>query len=180
MRILIIFALALVLTTVGLAAAQDVKTDYNHQTDFSKYKTFTWIKEPKTTNPLMKQRIMDAINLQLGEKGLRLVADHADLGVSANTATREERTLESFYNGFPGGWRWHRWYGPGSVTAYVDTYQVGTLVLDLFDTATKQVVWWGTASDTISDKAEKNTEHLNKAVVKMFKEFPPKADRKTE
>jgi hypothetical protein len=27
--------------------------------------------------------------------------------------------------------------------------------------------------DTVSDKAEKNTKHLNKAVEKMFKDFPP-------
>src|SRR5262249_33982384 len=123
-------------------------------------------------NPLMKQRIVDAINAQLGERGLRLVESNADLGVSANTATMEKHTLESFYDGLGGGWRWHHYWGPGPVTAVVDTFQVGTLVVDLFDTATKQVVWWGTATDTVSKKVEKNTEHLNKAVEKMFKDFP--------
>jgi len=59
----------------------------------------------------------------------------------------------------------------------VDTYQVGTLVVDLFDTETKQVVWWSTASDTVSDKPEKNAKHLNEAVEKMFKDFPPKTER---
>jgi hypothetical protein len=41
-------------------------------------------------------------------------------------------------------------------------------------------VWWASASDTVSDKPEKNTEHLGKAVEKMFKDFPPKASRKTD
>jgi hypothetical protein len=165
--------------TAGFLYAQDVKTDRDKNVDFSKYHTFMWIKEPKTENPLMKQRIIDAVNAQLTASGLRLVQSRADLGLSANTATREEHTLQSFYNGFPGGWGWHRYWG-GPVTTYVDTYQVGTLVVDLFDTETKQVVWWGSASDTISDKPEKNAEHLNKAVEKMFKDFPSKETRKTD
>ena len=61
------------------------------------------------------------------------------------------------------------------MTTVVDTYEVGTLVVDLFDTSSKQIVWWGTSSDTISDKPEKNTKHMNEAVAKMFKDFPPKA-----
>ena len=174
MRIIKILLLCILIMTAGVAVAQDIKTDYDHKADFSQYKTFMWIKEPKPENPLMKQRIIDAVNSQLEEKGLHMVTRNADLGVSANTATREEHTLQSFYDGFLGGWGWHHHWGPGPVTAFVDTYEVGTLVVDLFDTHTKQVVWWGTATDTISDKAEKNAEHLNKAVEKMFKDFPPK------
>jgi len=161
----------------SLAIAQDIKTDYNHSVDFSKYKTFMWIKEPKTENPLMKERIIDAVNMELQLKGLRLVTSGADLGISANTATKEEHTLDSFYNGFP-GWGWHRYWGPAPVV--VETYEVGTLVVDLFDTQTKQAVWWGAATDTVSEKPEKNTKHLNKAVEKMFKDFPPRTERHTD
>jgi len=155
--------------------AQDVQTDYDHTTDFSKYKTFTWIKQPKTENPLMQQRIIDAVNTQLETKGLRLVSTDADLGISANTATREEQTLNSFYDGFS-GWGWHRYWGPVTV----ETYTVGTLVVDLFDMQTKQVKWWSAASDTISDKPEKNAKKLNEAVEKMFKHFPPKGTPRTD
>jgi hypothetical protein len=86
----------------SVALAQDVKTDYDHTVNFSKYRTFMWVKEPKTTNPLMKDRIIEAVNAQLEAKGLRLVQDKADLGISANAATKEKQTLESFYDGFPG------------------------------------------------------------------------------
>jgi len=155
--------------------AQEIQTDYDHTTEFSKYKTFIWIKQPKTENPLMQQRIIDAINTQLEAKGLQLVSSGADLGISANTATKEQQTLNSFYDGFY-GWGWHRYWGPVTV----ETYTVGTLVVDLFDIKTKQVKWWGTASDTISDKPEKNAKKLNEAVEKMFKHFPPKGTPKTD
>src|SRR5689334_20170450 len=105
-----------------------------------------WVKEPQPQNPLMKQRIMDAINAQLQLRELRLVNENADLAISANVATQERHTLQSFYDDFP-GWGWHRMWGPGPGygTVTVDTYQVGTLVVDLFDTHNKEVVWWGSA-----------------------------------
>ena len=169
MRSLKILILSVFVMVPLALVAQEIQTDYDHTTDFSKYKTFTWIKQPKTENPLMQQRIIDAVNTQLEAKGLRLVASNADLGVSANTATKEEQTLNSFYDGFY-GWGWHRYWGPVTV----ETYAVGTLIVDLFDMETKQVKWWGAASDTISDKPEKNAKKLNEAVEKLFKHFPPK------
>jgi uncharacterized protein DUF4136 len=176
MRIINIIALCALLMVSTFAIAQDIKTDHDHAIDFAKYRTFKWIKEPDPENPLMKQRIMEAINAQLEAKGLTLAADNADLGLAANTATKQEQTLDSFYGGFP-GWGWRRYWG-GPVI--VDTYEVGTLLVDLFDTQTKQVVWWASASDTVSDKPEKNSKNLDKAVEKMFKDFPPKSARKTD
>ena len=175
MRSLTILTFLVFLLTGGVAFAQDVQTDHSKTTDFSKYHTFMWIKEPKTENPLMKQRVIDAVNAQLEAKGLRLVYHDADLGISANTATREEHTLEGFYDGFP-GWGWHRYWGPTTI----ETYEVGTLVVDLFDTESKQVVWWASATDTISSKPEKNEKKLNEAVEKMFKHFPPKSRSETD
>jgi hypothetical protein len=148
-----------------------VKTDYTKGTDFSQYKTFMWIKEVKTTNPLMKQRVIDDINAALTAKGLQLVTSNADLGIAAHAATQNERTLNTFYDGFGGGWRWGG--GFGSATTTVDTYQVGTLVVDLFDSRTKEAIWRGTASKTLSDDPRKNADNLNKAIDKMFKDFPP-------
>jgi hypothetical protein len=173
--------LGLLMLMAGVALAQDVKTDYNHTANFARYRTFMWVKQPKPQNPLMKDRIVAAINAQLQERGLRLVNDNADLGVSANVATEERHSLQSFYDDFP-GWGWHRMWGPGmgyETTTTVDTYEVGTLVVDLFDSHNKEIVWWGSATSTVSDKAEKNNKKLEKAVEKMFKEFPPKGAHST-
>jgi hypothetical protein len=54
------------------------------------------------------------------------------------------------------------------------SFTAGTLVVDIFDSRTKPEVWRGTVSDTILDKAEKTVEKRNKAIEKMFKNFPPK------
>jgi len=163
----------LMLMFAGAAFAQKVTTDYNKSADFTQYKTFMWIKEPKTSNPLMRQRVIDEVNSALAEKGLQLVTSDADLCIAVHAATTEERTLNTFYDGFGGGWRWRGGGGFGSATTYENTYEVGTLVVDIFDARTKEAIWRSTSSKTLSDNPEKNAENLNKAVTKMFKSFPP-------
>ncbi len=60
----------------------------------------------------------------------------------------------------------------------VNEYAVGTLVVDMFDAKTKNLVFRGTAEDEISDNPEKNAKRLEKASTKLFKDFPPKAKTK--
>ena len=50
----------------------------------------------------------------------------------------------------------------------------GTLVVELADAKDKQILWRGSATDTISDNSNKNINNLDKAVVKLFKGYPPK------
>jgi Domain of unknown function (DUF4136) len=166
--------IALVLTALLLSAAAalaSTTTDYDHKADFARYKTYSWA-QVQTSNSLWDQRVKDAVNSALAAKGWTEVPSGGDAVVCAHAATREQHDLETFYNGF-GGWRW-RGFG-GSSTTTVNTYKVGTLVVDLFDAGTHNLLWRGTASDTLSSNAEKNTKKLDKNVNSLFKHFPPTA-----
>jgi Domain of unknown function (DUF4136) len=177
MRFLKISLAVLVLLLMASSVkAQKVAIDYDHRANFSQYKTFMWIRPPHYRGePLMEQRITEYVNAQLTARGLQPVSEGADLGVAAHVATREQHTLETFYDGFGGGWGWHYW-GPMGGTAFTTehTYEVGTLVVDLFDAHAKQLIWRGEATDTLSEKPDKDTKKLNKAVEKLFKDFPPR------
>jgi hypothetical protein len=154
-----------------VTSAQKVTTDFTKGTDFAQYKTYMWIKEPAATNPLTSRRILDDVNAALTAKGLKLVTADADLAVASHAATQQKRTLETFYDGFGGGWRWRGSFG--SSTTMANTFAVGTLVVDIFDARTQTAVWRGTSTKTLSDKPQKNAESLNKAIATMFKNFPP-------
>jgi len=67
-----------------------VYTDYDPSVNFSQYRTFMWIKPPHMPDPLMNERIVNAINAALTAKGWRLVDEGADVGVAAHVATREQ------------------------------------------------------------------------------------------
>jgi len=149
---------------------QQVKTDYDRTTDFSHYKTYSWEKV-QTQDPLWVGRIKEAVDAALAAKGLTPVESGGDIAVVAMEMTKNQRTLNTFYDGFGGGWRWGG--GFGNATTTVDNYKVGTLVVDLFDANAKKVIWRGSASDTLSDKSDKNIKNLDEGVQKMFDHFPP-------
>jgi hypothetical protein len=65
--------------------------------------------------------------------------------------------------------------GRGMATTTVENIPVGTLVVDIYDTGSQHLVWRGLAHDQLSDKPEKDTKKLEKAVDKMFDKFPPRA-----
>jgi hypothetical protein len=160
-----------ILTAALFAYAQKVETDFDHQYNFSQLRTFTVQFGSVWNNPLQQQRAKEDIVRQLTAKGWTEAPDagSADAVVVIHGATQQQKSLDTWYSG--GGWGW----GPGMSNTTVNTINVGTMQVDIFDAKTKKMVFRGTASDDISDKPEKNSKKIDKAVEKMFKDFPPKS-----
>ena len=136
---------------------------------------------PNFKDPLLVDRIKSAVNTALAAKGWTEVPSGGDVEVFAIETTQDQQTLDTFYNGFGGGRRWGGFGGFGGfgdVTTTVETYKVGTLVIDLFDVKTENLIWRSSSSDTLSDNANKNTKNLDKGVNKMFQHFPPASSTK--
>lgn len=169
----IALTLAMILLTTAAAVAQQVKTDYDRNANFSQYKTYSWSKV-QTKDPLLVDRIKSAVNSALGAKGLTQVDSGGDISIVAMEMTKNQQTLNTFYDGGFGGWRWG---GFGDATTTTETYKVGTLVIDLFDTRSKELLFRGSSSDTLSNNSDKNIKNLDKGVTKMFKHFPPEAKK---
>jgi hypothetical protein len=164
--------IVLFLVALGNALAQQVKTDFDHQANFSQYKTYSW-QEIKPANSLWHARIQRAVEAQLTAKGWTKVESNGDVAVVAIATSHTERTLQTFYDGMGGGWRWRGFGGMGEATTTEQDYKEGTLVVDMYDAKTKQLIWRGSSEDTVSNNAEKNEKNLDKGVAKMFKKFPP-------
>src|SRR6202140_3936935 len=163
----------------GKASAQQVKTDYDRGANFAQYKTYSW-EQVKTKDPLDVDRIKSAVNAVLATKGWTQVDSGGDVSIVAMEMTSKQQTLNTFYDGFGGGWGWRRFGGGGfgEATTTTETYKVGTLIVDLFETKTKKLLWRGTSSDTLSNSSDKNIKNLDKGVEQMFKQFPPASSKK--
>jgi len=165
------FALALLLFTGGLAA-QDVKYNSMPGTDFSKFHTYKWVAIEGASHPnqIVDAEIKQSVDSQLASKGLtKTDSDKADLYVGYQIAVDQEKQWNAY--GMGGGIRWG-----GMATATSSSINIGTLVVDMYDPATKQLVWTGTATKTMdpSSNQEKNQKNLNKAMAKLLKNYPPK------
>jgi hypothetical protein len=171
-KVIVFIGLALLLANASFA--QQVKTDYDRAANFSKYKTYRWEKV-QTPDPLWVDRVKAAVNAALAAKGWTQVESGGDISIIAMEINRNHQTLNTFYDGFGGGWRWRGFGGFGESTTTSETYTVGTLVVDLFDAKTQMLVWRGVSSGMLSDKSDKNIKNLNRGVEKMFQHFPPDA-----
>jgi hypothetical protein len=171
-RVFVALALVAVLFSIP-ALAEKIETDYDHSVNFSQYHTYSW-GHVHSTNPFFEKRIRDAVDHELQSKGWQLVPEGGDVTLTAVAVKKNKAEYTTFYDGWGGGWRWHGW-GGGMATTMVEDVPVGTLVVDIYDTATEQLIWRGVAQDQLSDKPEKDTKKLEKAVSKMFEKFPPRS-----
>jgi hypothetical protein len=170
--------MGMMLLFAGKLSAQQVKTDYDRNANFGQYKTYSW-EQVKTKDALDVDRIKAAVNAALAAKGWTQVESGGDVSIIAVEMTQDKQTLNTFYDGFGGGWGWRRFGGGlGEATTTTETYKVGTLVVDLFDTKTKQLIWRGSSSETLSNNSDKNIKNLDKGAEKMFKHFPPGSSKK--
>jgi hypothetical protein len=179
MQKIVVVLIGLMLLLAGKVSAQQVKTDYDRSANFAQYKTYSW-EHVKTQDPLDVDRIKSAVNAALAAKGWTQVDSGGGVSIVAVEMTRDQQTLNTFYDGFGGGWGWRRFSGGGfgDATTTTETYKIGTVVIDLFDTKAKQLIWRGAASDTLSNNSDKNIKNLDKGVEKMFKQFPPGSSKK--
>ena len=156
---------------VGVVLAAAVSTDYDHSVDFAGYHTYSWLKI-QAPDSIWEDRIRHAVDSELSSKGFTMQPADGQASLAAFGSTHTQPRMETFYTGFGGGWRW-RGFGDGFATTTVEKTPVGTLVLDIFDSTSKKLIWRGTASEVLSDKPEKNEKKLQKALTEMFKHFPP-------
>jgi hypothetical protein len=165
-----VVALAFAGLVAGCGPSISVRSDYHPGTNFSVYKTVT-ISDAKTElDPFIAERIRQAVAAQLAAKGISRVPSDGDLVMHAHVRLRTDTTVSTW----SGGWG-YGYYGGNYVD--VRNVRVGTLVVDLVDRAKGEAVWRGIAEGTIDQNAtpQESEAHVNAAVEKMFREFPPKS-----
>jgi hypothetical protein len=175
---------ASLMLVAAVAYGQDVSYNFDQQADFSKYKTYKWVqvKDSEQIDSLMAQQITAAFDRQLALKGLTKVeGESADLAIAYQAAVNQEKQAQTWDTGgmYGPGWggRYYGgYYGGGMSTTTTSTIYIGSVVLDMYDWAGKNVVWRGIASKQLDPKAkpEKREKNLNKGAQKMLKNYPPK------
>ena len=165
---------------LGLAAgcsSMRIATDYSEAADFSSFRTFQF-KDTKQTfdgvNPLVHQRIVDAVSRELQANGFTEVETDPDLYVSYYASVNDSMVVLTSSMGYRWGPSW-RWHSPSMVRTSTTavTYERGTLVIDLWQADEKILVWRGTVQDVLSTNPERNNDRINRGIQQAFRRFPP-------
>ena len=156
-----------------------VSSDFEQSANFSHLQTYAWMTASeekdagRMTDTITMSRIQTAIDRQLDLKGYQKVTESPDFLVAYH-ASIDEKT---YYHSVPryGGGVGFGTVGMGYQDVYQTQYEEGTLIVDIINPGTRNLLWRGLAKgivDPHEDPATK-TKQINEAVQKILKQFPP-------
>ncbi|HTV64383.1 MAG TPA: DUF4136 domain-containing protein [Bryocella sp.] len=163
------FTFTLLLVFLGSSAllAQQVSVNYNHGASFAQYHTYAWGANNTNAirNSILAQVAQQDIESAMSQKGLQKVdeSQNPDLILVASGGEREQTSYNAWGMRGLGG-------GMASITPQQNVE--GTMIVSLYDVKQKELVWRGIAENTLSNNGDKNQKMVEKAVQKMFKQWP--------
>ncbi len=166
MKFRIFIACAFLLFAVPLIA-QQVSVNYNHSTSFAQFHTYAWGSNNanQIQNSILAQVAQQDIEAAMSEKGLQKVLEsqNPDLILTASGGEREQTSYNAWGMRGIGG-------GMGGITPQQNVE--GTMVVSLYNLKGQELIWRGIAQNTLSTNGNKNQQMVEKAVQKMFKQWP--------
>jgi hypothetical protein len=159
--------LALLLLVAAPMLAQQVSANYNHDASFAQYHTYAWgtNNANQIRNSILAQVAQQDIEAAMSQKGLQKVteAQNPDLILTSNGGMRQQTSWSAWGMRGIGG-------GMGGISPEQNVE--ATMIVDLYDAKTQSLIWRGIAQDTLNNNGNKNQQMVEKAVQKMFKQWP--------
>jgi len=158
-----------------------VNYDYDKDADFTQYQSYSWMELPESTpqdaaqaqksSPLVVKKLRGYIDAQLAAKRLSKVEQGGDYLVIYYLDPKQMLFVQqTAYSGMD---IWANSRMGGSTTQKEITE--GTMIVDLIDSKTNQLVWRGMAENAHESDAsmEQLYDTAEKAIAKIFENYPP-------
>lgn len=173
--------LILLVLFIGLSGCSSlsVNYDYDNNTDWTKFKTYGWIKSSRNnSNPaspipdtaLLEQRIHNSMAFEMKQRGIT-ESDNPDLLVVYHLGTEEKIQVTDW------GYRYSDYYwGSGGRQIDVHQFTEGSVVIDLVDATEEKLVWRGTGTGVVDGSQrtpEEMQDRVNNVINKVMASFPP-------
>ncbi|MEL7002836.1 MAG: DUF4136 domain-containing protein [Bacteroidota bacterium] len=163
------------LFTLGACAEIKVRSSYAPNTDFSKYKTWCWLKgcdlvyqgPGYVMDSATIEHIANAIAVEMQQKGFVQVDDMSDILVDFHIVVKQDSAISA---------RVHEEDLP-----FWDLYENnyyhflrGSLIIDIADRRKGEMVWRSNSRRVMSIQPDIRLSHIQKGVRKALRKFPPK------
>lgn len=178
----ILFLLMLAILT-GCSPQIRVYSDSDPDYDLWTYQTFDWGakveiekgKNPLQYNELNDKRIKAAVQDQMTRRGYQQTSENPDLILHYHIIIDDQSVVTTEPYGYHYSPYWMR------LQTNVYSYREGTLILDLMDKKTNNLIWRGWAVSAIDEiNPEKVDELIKTVVARIFRKFPKTSERKIQ
>jgi len=153
--------------------------DYDPGVDFSSYSTYAWLERDNSIEAQLpehlRMRLRRVTEEVLAEKGLdpSPAPPQTDLHLTYFFGARDELQINHVAYSPYSPWGYGYWGGFNYGYTEVRSYKEGTLVLDIVDARTHQLVWVGTLEREVRS-VNPSGKRVQKVITKLLKNFPPK------
>ena len=177
---LVLFVASLGAGCSGITVSQD----YDKDVDFTALKTFGWKQDPEVSqddpsemSPLVATRVRNAIERELGARGITFDDAAPDVLIDYNLKVESKITSTNVGTtiGFGTGGYGHVGGVVISTAPDIRQYDEGTLYIDFYEADDARLVWRGISSQVIDkhEAPDRVTEQINLNVQKILEQFPP-------
>ncbi len=173
-------ATALIMVMSACSGIQ-VNTDYNPEVDFSRYQSFAWAERAGSgddaliDNELVDQRFRRAVESELASRGMQKTNGQPDLAVGYQLILDNRVDYQTVNTYYGSRWGYRGVYGGvGTTQTTAREYTVGTLIIDFYDTGSRELVWRGAGEGKVNQarNPQESQERINEVVTLILADFP--------
>ena len=174
-------ATSLLALLFAACSSYDIHHDYDVEADFSRYRTWGWmpaapeaaqdVDAARASNSLVDRRIRAAVDAALTAKGLTADETAPDVLVVYHTGLKDKVDITDWGYSYSG-----TYWGWAGRDIDAQNYTEGTLIVDLVDASSRQLVWRGSATGVVDPARtpEERERAVREIVAKMFDKYPPR------
>ncbi|WP_165864959.1 DUF4136 domain-containing protein [Rufibacter latericius] len=179
----------LVLGFTGCATTYNVTTDFDKGTNFQAYKTWRWYQDQPvakdSTNrrytTFLDKRVKNAVEAEMQRRGFQKASasDKPDMLLAYDFTIENQQRLNPNFVSVPSigygywyGYRYAYTYNRLYNTTTLQDYQQGTLILDVVDAKSNELIWRG-SSETAASERSLTDEKVQQIVSSILAKFPP-------
>ena len=168
------------------ACSLPVRTDINPNLSVTSCHTYAFADEHVANtdqpsafgNPLNAERLRQAIEANMGARGIQKAADRKSADCVVGYAMGTRQVFDDYYGNFGIGWGWgggwgHRGWGGG--IGYDGPYvrDETRISVDLFDAKSRVPIWHASVSQSVAELTGPHAvERINAATTAIFTKFP--------
>jgi hypothetical protein len=171
-------------------ASTHVVTDKNQSINFASYKTYAWLQPEQTGDSILQEyqllnrHITSITDYELNRRGMVKDSLQPDLHFSYSARVEQKDKTVTKRSNLPaapiitprGTAYWGPWLTDPTWTAFMhrphtEAYTEGTLILNVIDPSTEQVIWSGQVSEEV-DNPKRLQRDITRSVEAILKKLP--------
>ena len=162
----------------------EVVVDQNKSADFSRYTTYSFLGWQNNSGEILsdsdKESLRDAFTNEFERRGMTRVNSGGDIQISLYITISDKSAVSDYSSHYSSRYGSYNYYGGSMGYGYTgnsfkqNPYRVGTLIMDVFDKTSKDQVWQGIASKTVTENLSKRQRTILTNIRALMRDFPVK------